>query len=103
MTKEQYEKLTQYEQELRYAVKLNFMSMPNSKFNDIMAIYNELYPALNPRQLACSTCRLNALKKMGADYFSYQQAIAEEQKEEREEENKPKRGRPKKIDLDAVE
>ena len=43
--------------------------------------------ALTKRQMKCNTCRLKALKDLGKRYF--------------EEKNKPKKGRPKKIDIDA--
>lgn len=116
MTKEQYEKLVQYEQELRYAYKLSFMSMSRSKFNEIMEVYNEIWEPLSPRQANCGTCRLKAMKKIGEAYFQFQQEMAEEAKEERmagdkeekQDEIKPviqpvpekrKAGRPKKIDL----
>ena len=104
MTREQYDKLQQYEQELRYAVRMNFMSLSNGKFGEIMTIYKEMYgEMLNKSQMGCSTCRLNALKRIGNDYFGFQQELAKKEKEERlsETTTKKKAGRPKKIDLDA--
>lgn len=115
MTKEQYKKLVQYEQELRYAYKLSFMSMSRGKFNEIMEVYNEIWEPLSPRQANCGTCRLKAMKRIGEAYFNFQQEMAKEAKEERmadgedkQDEIKPviqpvpekrKVGRPKKIDL----
>ncbi len=110
MTKEQYERLEKFEAELRYAVRMNFMSMTNGKFAELTMIYKDLYgQELNKRQMGCSTCRLNALKRLGKDYFAYQQELAEKEKAERlnveepksEEPKKKKAGRPRKIDLDA--
>lgn len=115
MTKEQYERLEKFEAELRYAVRMNFMSMTNGKFAELVMIYKDVYgQELNHRQMGCSTCRLNALKRLGKDYFAYQQELAEKEKAERlnaeepkseepkvEEPKKKKAGRPRKIDLDA--
>lgn len=109
MTQAQYEKLTAYEKELRYAVRMNFMSMTNGKFEELLVIYKELYGnTLTKGQKGCSTCRLNVLKRMGNDYFALQEKMAIEEKKKRMEEEgqapvvtKKKAGRPKKIDLDA--
>lgn len=111
MTKEQYERLQKFEAELRYAVRMNFMSMTNGKFAELVMIYKDLYgQELNKRQMGCSTCRLNALKRLGKDYFAHQQELAEKEKAERlekakestvDEPKKKKAGRPRKIDLDA--
>ena len=109
MKKEQYEKLQGFEQDLRYAYRTNFLSMGSGRFKDLMSIYKDLYGVgLNQRQSSCSTCRLNAVKKIAGDYFAFQQQLAEEEKIERQEaidlgleEEKPKKkaGRPRKIDL----
>ena len=104
MTKEQYDKLQPYEQELRYAVRMSFMSMPNSRFNELHTIYKEIYgTALNKAHINCSTCRLRALQRMGNDFYAFQQELAKEEAEKRKVEEQPKKkvGRPKKIDLDA--
>jgi len=111
MTKEQYDKLQEFEQELRYAYRMNFMSMGNGRFKELMTIYKELYGVgLNQRQSSCSTCRLNAIKRIAGDFYAFQQQLAEEEKKQREieelkakEEAQPKKkaGRPRKIDLDA--
>lgn len=102
MKKENIEKLQPFEQKLRYAVKQNFMSMASGEFSQLMDIYEDEYgTSLTQAQRNCSTCRLNALKRLGNDYFN---TIAEQQKEERmkeeeqvEEKPKSKRGRPSKI------
>ena len=106
MTQEQFEKLLPYEQELRYITKLQFMSLSQQKFNAIMEVYKEVYgETLNPRQMACSTCKLRALTRIGKEFEAYKQQLAEAEKEERlneqPKENKKKVGRPKKIDLDS--
>ena len=118
MTQEDYERLKSYEQELKYAVRMNFMSMPQGKFNEIMAIYKDVYGTeLSKAQRNCSTCRLNALKRLGNDYFAHQQEYAKKLQEEAQKaeeidvtdylvEPAPKKttkkaGRPKKINLDG--
>lgn len=91
MKKELFETLSKYEKELNYAVKLNFMHLGNGDFNTLMEVYKELYGStLNRSQMNCSTCRLGALKKLGQDYFK--------EKEIRKNAEKPKRGRPRKIE-----
>lgn len=112
MTREQYDKLQEFEQDLRYALRMNFMSIGNGRFKELMNIYKEMYGVgLTLRQSSCSTCRLNAIKRIANDYNEFQQRLAEEEKKTREEEaidleleeDKPKKkaGRPRKIDLDA--
>ena len=110
MTKEIYEKLKPYEKYLHQITKLKFMSMSRQTFNELMAIYKELYgETLNQRQMSCPTCKMRALTRLGNDYDAHTQSVAEEQKKERAEElnnnneevpEKKKRGRPKKINLD---
>lgn len=96
MKKELFETLSKYEKELNYAVKLNFMHLGNGDFNTLMEVYKELYGStLNRSQMNCSTCRLSALKKLGKDYFN--------EKEIRKNAEKPKRGRPRKIDEKLTE
>ena len=92
MTKEQLEKLSKYEKELNYAVKLNFMNLGNGVFNEILKVYEELYNStLTKSQYNCASCRLKALKKIGEDYFA-----AKEEAEKEAEKKKP--GRPKKME-----
>lgn len=100
MTREQYDKLNVYEQQLRWAVRSNFVHMSALEFAKVAALYEELYgQALTQAQKNCNTCRLNALKKMGADYFAFQQELAQDDKDTRMEDKK-KVGRKKKIDID---
>lgn len=104
MTKEIYERCRDMglEDVFKQAIRLNFMSMTNSKFMEIMKVYDEVYDKpLTKSQMNCSTCRLNALKKLGTDYFAYEQEMAKEEMAKRQE--KRKAGRPRKIDLEATE
>lgn len=95
MTQEQFEKLKEYEQELRWAGMQNFLSMANGRFKELMALYTEIYgESLNKAQMTCSTCRLRAVKRLWTSYNEYAQQAAQEQKKKRV-------GRPKKINLDA--
>ena len=68
MTREQYDKLNVYEQQLRWGVKSNFVHMSSVEFEKVAALYEELYgQALTQAQKNCNTCRLNAIRKMGRD------------------------------------
>lgn len=87
MTKEAFEKLNKWEKVLHNAYHKSFIHLSASEFAEIAAIYDTLYEPLTRAQRNCNTCRLNALKKLGEDYEKYK--------------NKPKVGRPKKIDLDG--
>lgn len=111
MTREFYEKLLPYEQKFRWAIKSNFISMSQGDFAQIAELYQELYgKGLTKSQTTCNTCRLNALKKLGNDFFAKQEEIAQREakktaKAAAEENNKSeetkKVGRPPKIDLNA--
>lgn len=116
MTEEQYKVLEKYEQTLNAAVKCNFLRMGYAEFNEVAAVYDQLYTPLRPGQRNCNTCRLNALKTLGKAYFQEKQD-REVKEAEKKAENKPvespkapkttkttskpdkKAGRPKKIDL----
>ena len=87
MTKEQREKLSKYESALRNAVKNDFIHVKAGEFNEIAEIYAEIFQPLRNGQKNCNSCRLSALKKLGEEYFA----------EEKEDNNKKKAGRPKKI------
>lgn len=88
MTKEQLEQLKKWDGALRNAVNLDYLRLTAAEFKEVYEIYKEVFnETLKKSQLNCNTCRLNALKKLGKAYL--------------EELNKPKRGRPKKINLDG--
>ncbi len=115
MTKEQFNKLQPYEQQLLWAIKSNFIHMSSGEFGAIAEIYKELYnETITRTQSACNTCRLKALKRIGNDYFKKKEEIeerakkAEEKKKAEEEKKKAAEakknkgaGRPPKIDLNA--
>lgn len=103
MTQEQFEKLKPYEAALRWAAKSSFIHMTNGTFNDIAALYAEIYgEGLTQSQRGCNTCRLKALTRLYNSYEEYMNKLAEEQKAERAEiqEVKKKPGRKKKIIAD---
>ena len=94
MTQEQFEKLEKYESSLNNAVKNSFLHLPAGDFAVIAGIYNEVFDKpLNKAQMNCNTCRLNALKKLGAEYFSFKADIDSEG----EPKKKSNKGRPKKL------
>ena len=101
MTKELYEKCKAYEQQFRWAIKSSFVHMSSTEFSKVAALYKEAFgEGLTTSQMTCNTCRLNALKRLGDEYFKMQQELAEEAKEERTQETeKKKSGRKKKIDI----
>lgn len=77
--------------------------MNNTDFSKVAAIYKEVFgEGLTLSQMTCNTCRLRALKRLGEDYFNYEQKLAQEAKQERQAEpEKKKAGRPKKINIDG--
>lgn len=89
MTKEQIEKLNKWETVLNNAVSHNFIHLSTDEFNEIASVYDEIFTPLTKRERGCNLCRLKAVKKVGEEYLK--------------EKNKPKRGRPKKIDLNGTE
>lgn len=96
MTQEQFEKLIEFEAPITNAYKNSFLHLPASEFNKIAAIYDEIYEKpLTKSQRNCNTCRLNALKRLGMDYWNYKNKIEKNE----ETPNKPKSnvGRPRKI------
>lgn len=106
MTEEQYKVLEKYEQTLRNAVFNNFLRMPAAEFNEVAAVYDQLFTPLRPSQRNCNTCRLNALKTLGRNFLeekARREAAKEENKQaEAAEVKAPKNkgGRPKKIKLE---
>lgn len=72
LTKEQYEKLKPYDKNLIAAYKQSFVHMADADFRVVAEIYKEVFAtALNPAQMRCNTCRLNALRKLGELYDKY--------------------------------
>lgn len=108
MTKEMIEKCKKFEMHFKWAIRSNFIHMTHKDFSEVAALYKEQFgTALTKAQMTCNTCRLNALKRLGEDYFNALQDIAVEEKEERQnndeapkEEKKKKGGRKPKIDID---
>ena len=88
LTQEQYEALKPYEKHLTAAYKNNFVHVPGTEFEEIAKIYAQIFTPLTKSQMACNTCRLNSLRKLGELYTKYD---APDKKE-------TKRGRPKKLD-----
>lgn len=105
MTKELYEKLKQYEDIMKYAIKMDYLRVTPDVFQQLHKLYNELTDkTLSKSQLNCNSCRLRMLKEMGKEYYAYQPEVIEVENEEKEEKETKKaktvkRGRPRKIDL----
>lgn len=92
--KELMEKLSKWETVFSNAIKLNFIHLSASEFGEIAKLYKVVFgKTLTKSQMGCNSCRLRALKELAREYFS--------NKEKQENKPKPKRGRPKKIDIDG--
>lgn len=90
LTKEQYDALTPYAQNLKSAYKNSFVRMSGADFVKVAEIYTDVFgKSLTKSQMSCNTCRLNALRKLGELYVQYTE-------KEVEKEEKKKR-RPKKL------
>ena len=111
MTKQQFDKLSKYEQVFRWAINSNFIHLSNGEFKEVSILYTEVYnDKLSPAQMSCNACRLKALKQLGNDYFAKKEDIAkreakkaEKQAEEEKKKTEVKKtsGRPPKINLNA--
>lgn len=104
MTREQVEQCKEFEQDFRWAINTNFIHMDNTRFSKVAKLYKDILGvAMTKNQMTCNTCRLNAMKALGNDYFASRDAFAKEDREkEKEEAEAPKKkaGRPRKIDID---
>jgi hypothetical protein len=90
--KELMEKLSKWETVFSNAIKLNFIHLSPSEFGEIANLYKAVFgKTLTKSQMGCNSCRLRSLKELATEYFSNKE----------KENNKPKRGRPKKIDIDG--
>lgn len=88
LTKEQYKSLEPWEKEITNAYKNNFVHMTSENFNKVAAIYKEIFgEQLNPSQMRCNTCRLNALRKLGEAYTRYGQKKQKPRKQKLEKED----------------
>lgn len=105
--KELMEKLSKWETVFNNSIKLNFIHLSASEFGEIANLYKAVFgKTLTKAQMSCNSCRLRSLKELATEYFK-EKDRQEKEKREKEKEiinkpiNKPKRGRPKKIDIDG--
>lgn len=105
--KELMEKLSKWETVFNNSIKLNFIHLSASEFGEIAKLYKTVFgKTLTKAQMSCNSCRLRSLKELATEYFK-EKDRQEKEKREKEKEiinkpiNKPKRGRPKKIDIDG--
>ena len=74
MTKEQIERASKFETAFRYAMHSNFFSLNSGEFGEIAALYQEMFKtSLTRSQQNCSSCRLNAMKRIGEQYFEWKE------------------------------
>lgn len=104
MTREQVEQCRKFEQAFRWA-KNNFVHMSLTEFNEVARLYKDILGVgMTKSQMNCGTCRLNALKALGGDYFATIDRLAKEDRENeaKKEDETPKKkgGRPKKINVE---
>lgn len=79
--------LEPYESVLENAIRLSFIHLSFSEFKLFADIYEKVFEKkLTKSQLNCNSCRLSAIKRLGEKYFQLK--------------NKPKKGRPAKINLE---
>jgi hypothetical protein len=96
MTKDIHDKLKEFEEIFKYAIKMDFLRITPDVFKAIMEIYKEHFgKTLNKTQMSCNSCKLKAIKELGKEYFAYVEEVVEEEKHKTK-----RRGRPKKIDIE---
>lgn len=104
MTREEVEKCSKWEQQFIWAVRTNFVHLSQSDFNEIAKLYKDIMGVtLSKSQKNCNTCRLNALKTLGAEYLKWRDDYIRQDREAEKDEEQPKKkgGRPKKINIDG--
>lgn len=73
MKNDKYMALLPIERQLKSAVKSNYARLTQIEFDMFCDIYKDLYGTeLTAREKNCNNCRLKALKRVGNDYFEYQ-------------------------------
>lgn len=72
LTKEQYEQLKPYEKLILAAYRQSFVRVSAEEFSHLVKSYEEIFGVVMTQgQRSCNTCRLNALRKLGAAYDNY--------------------------------
>lgn len=75
MTKIQHSTLEPLEHILSTAYKSDYARVSPSEWRVLSDVYKELFGvALTKSQENCSTCRLNAIKRIAREYYSYKPA-----------------------------
>lgn len=100
MTRETYHKLKDKERILKNAVNMDFIHLTASEFSFYADIYKEVFGiSLTRSQMNCNSCRLKAVKQIGAEYFKVALAYEKLDKEEAEVQTpkKEKKSRKKKV------
>lgn len=73
MKNEQYFKLLPIERQLRSAIESNYARLSATEFAVFCGAYKEVLGVeLTRSEQNCNVCRLKALKKLGKEYFDYQ-------------------------------
>ena len=74
ITKEQYEKLIQFDKALGCVYRANYVHIDPLSMRKVLEIYyGPDWKNQVPKQVfSCSHCKLEQLKKIAGDYFSYE-------------------------------
>lgn len=82
MTKEQYDKLTEYKDLLYTAKERNYVMFGSlTKKRELSALYSEIFDKKSNMLNGCGTCALREMKELAAVYYEF--------------ENKPKKRKKK--------
>lgn len=80
MTKQQYNKLQNYEEQFRTAIIGNYVrKMYKPNLTELDAIYTDMFKQESKLLSGCPKCVLSAMKKLGTEYFKYQEKIKEKE------------------------
>ena len=80
MTKQQYNKLQQYEEQFRTAVIGSYVrKLYKPNLTELDKIYMEIFKSDSKLLSGCPKCILTAMKKLGTEYFNYQNKLKEKE------------------------
>lgn len=75
MTKEQYEKLKQFDLQMNTAYRSNYVNLTTKQTQLVLeTMYgHDWQKRVTGNPLACSYCKLKALKTIAGEYFKYEE------------------------------
>lgn len=97
ITKEQHERLKEYESYLHSSYYANYCrNMGTQRVLALDAIYKEIFGHDSRLTSGCSYCVLEDMKKLGKVFYEYKEEEEPQPQPVEENKEKPKRGRPAK-------